>query len=135
MCTYEVVHVQFAWPYCHWLWNYLPWTCKFYWIIVVQRNNLTVLHVLNPKLHTMLLVVYSSANAIFITILSFVAKLSPFELVNFTKSLLSRAPAFLQVLLWNLHIMFVCIWSFAYAIFMSICPSVHGHNFVRSYPY
>ena len=43
------------------------------------------------KLHTMLLVVYSSACAIFITILSLVAELSPLELVNFTKSLLSRA--------------------------------------------
>ena len=39
----------------------------------------------------MLLVVYSSACAIFITILSLVAELSPLELVNFTKSLLSRA--------------------------------------------
>ena len=68
-----------------------PWTCKFCWIIVVQRNNPTVLHVLNSKLHTMLLVVYSFACAIFITILSLVAELSPLELVNFTKSLLSRA--------------------------------------------
>ena len=68
-----------------------PWTCKFYWIIVVQRNNPTVLHVLNSKLHTPLLVVYSSACAIFITILSLVVELSPHELVNFTKSLLSRA--------------------------------------------
>ena len=41
--------------------------------------------------NTMLLVVYSSARAIFITILSLDAELSPFELVNFTKSLLSRA--------------------------------------------
>ena len=68
-----------------------PWTCKFYWIIVVQRNNPTVLHVLNSKFHTMLLVVYSSACVIFITILSLVAELSSHELVNFTKSLLSRA--------------------------------------------
>ena len=68
-----------------------PWTCKFYWIIVVHRNNPTVLHVLNSKLHTMLLVVYTSACAIFITILWLVSELSPFELVNFTKSLLSRA--------------------------------------------
>ena len=68
-----------------------PWTCKFYWIIVVQKNTPTVLHVLNSKLHTMLLVVYSSACSIFITILSLVAELSPRELVNFTKSLLSRA--------------------------------------------
>ena len=56
------------------------WTCKFYWIIVVQRNNLEVLHVLNSKLHTMLLVVYSSACAIFITILSLVTELSPLNL-------------------------------------------------------
>ena len=40
-----------------------PSTCKFYWIIVVQRNNPTVLHVLNSKLHTMLLVVHSFACA------------------------------------------------------------------------
>ena len=93
-----------------------PWTCKFYWIIVVQRSNPTVLHVLNSKLHTMLLVVYTSACAIFITMLSLVAELSP--LVNFT------TPTFLQVLLWNLHIIFVCIWNYAYAIFMSVCPSV-----------
>ena len=51
----------------------------------------TVLHVFNSKLHTMLLLVYSSACAIFITILSLVAELSPLELVNFPKSLLSRA--------------------------------------------
>ena len=91
-----------------------PWICKFYWIIFVHRNNPTVLHVLNSKLHTILLVVYSSAFAIFITILSLVTELSPLECVNFTKSLLSRAlltRMFLQVLLWNLHIMFVCIWS------------------------
>ena len=68
-----------------------PWTCKFYWLIVVQRNNPIALHVLNSKLHTMLLVVYSSACVIFITILSLVAELSPLELINFTKSLLSRA--------------------------------------------
>ena len=36
------------------------------------------------------LVVYSSACAIFISILSLVAELSLLELVNFTKSLLSR---------------------------------------------
>ena len=42
------------------------------------------------RLYTMLLVVYSSACAIFITILSLVAELSPLELVNFTMSLLSR---------------------------------------------
>ena len=46
---------------------------------------------LTQKLHTMLLVEYSFACAIFITILSLVAELSPLELVNFTKSLLSRA--------------------------------------------
>ena len=68
-----------------------PWTCKFYWIIVGQRNNPTVLHVLNSKLHTMLLVVYSSACVIFITILSLVAELSLLELANFIKSLFSRA--------------------------------------------
>ena len=39
----------------------------------------------------MLLVVYSSVCAIFITTLSLVAELSRLELVNFTKSLLSRA--------------------------------------------
>ena len=115
----------------------------------------------------MLLVVYSSACAIFISILSLVAELSPLELVNFTKSLLSRAllllfckywsnvcvymklcicnfyvhlsvrpsihgqnfvrsfsPTVLHVLLWKLHIMFVCIWSCAYAIFMSVHLSV-----------
>ena len=37
---------------------------------------------------------------------------------------MSITPTFLQVLLWNLHIMFVCIWSCAYAIFMSICLAV-----------
>ena len=63
-----------------------PWNYKFYWIFVVQRNNPTVLHVLNSKLHTILLVVYSSACTMFITILSLVAELSPLELVNFTKS-------------------------------------------------
>ena len=68
-----------------------PWTCKLYWIIVVQRNNPTALHVLNSKLQTMLLVVYSSSCAIFITVLSLVAELSLLELVNFMKSLLSRA--------------------------------------------
>ena len=39
----------------------------------------------------MVLVVYSSACAIFITMLSLVAELSLLELVNFTRSLLSRA--------------------------------------------
>ena len=38
-------------------WIISPWTCKFYWNIVARRNNPTVLHVLNSKLHTMLLVV------------------------------------------------------------------------------
>ena len=47
--------------------------------------------ILQYCMYTMLLVVYSSACAIFITILSLIAELSPLELVNFTKSLLSRA--------------------------------------------
>ena len=90
-----------------------PWTCKFYWIIV-QRNNPTVLHVLNSKFHTMLLVIYSSACAIFITILSLVAELSPLELVNFTKSLLSRTLL--------LHFCKYC--SEIYTMFVCICLSV-----------
>ena len=91
-----------------------PWTCKFYWIIVVQRNNPTVLHVLNSKLHTMLLVVCSSAGAIFITIMSLVADLSPLELVNFTKSLLSRAFSyiFVSTALKFTHKVCVCIVNF-----------------------
>ena len=147
-------------------WIISPWTCKFYWIIVVQRNNPTVLHLLNSNLHTMLLVVYSSACAIFIKILSLVAELSPRELINFTKSLLSTALllhlckycpkmytvcimmklcicnfhvrlsfclsicpwtqfcqelfSVLHILLWNLYIMFLYIWSCACAIFMTI---------------
>ena len=60
-----------------------PWTCKFYWIIVVQKNNPTLLHVLTSKLHTLLLIVYSSACAIFSTILSLVAELASLELINF----------------------------------------------------
>ena len=72
-------------------WIISPWNCKFYWIIVVQRNNPTVLHILNSKLHMMLLEEYSSACAMLITILSLVAELSPLELGNFTKSFLSRA--------------------------------------------
>ena len=95
------------------------WTCKFYWIIVVQRNNPTVLHVLNSKLHTMSLVAYSSACAIFITIVSLVAELYPLELVNFTKALLTRA-LLLHFCKYcsEIYTMFVCIWSCAYTIFM-----------------
>ena len=70
------------------------------------------------QFRTMLLVVYSSACAIFITIRSLVAKLSALELVNFTISLLSRALL--------LHMLFSC---------PSVCPSVCGHNFVWSYSY
>ena len=80
---------------------FIIWTCKFYWISAVQINNPTVLHVLNSKLHTMLLVVSSSACAIFITILSLVAELSPLELVNFTKSLLST-PTLTHSTQWHL---------------------------------
>ena len=73
----------------------------------------------------MLLVVYSSACAIFITILPFVAELSPLELVNFTKSLLSRALLlhFCKYCSEN-YTMFLCLCSCAYAIFMTILSLV-----------
>ena len=103
-----------------------PWTCKFYWIFVVRSFSPTVLHVhvLLWNLYIMFVYIWSCACAIFITILSLAAELSPLELVNFTKIIVFQiiTPTFLQVLLWNLHIMFVCLWSFAYAISMSICP-------------
>ena len=47
---------------------------NFYWIIVDQGNNPTVLHVLNSKLHTMLLVVYSSACANILSVFSTLTK-------------------------------------------------------------
>ena len=78
------------------------------------------------QLLTMLVVVYSSACAIFITVLSLVAELSPLELVNFTKSLLSRA----LLLLFCKY----CSEIYTFAVQVS-CPSVRGHNFVRSHPY
>ena len=111
-----------------------PWTCKFYWIIVVQRNNLTVLQVLNSKLHTLLLVVYSSARAIFITKLSLVAELSPLELVNFTKSLLSRA-LLLYFCKYCSEIYTWCLFVYEVVHMQFSCPSVRRHNFVWSYPY
>ena len=100
-----------------------PWTCKFYWINVVQRNNPAVLHVLNSKLHTILLAVYSSACAIFITILSLVAELSPLVLVNFTKSLLSRA-LLLHFCKYCSEIYTQCLCVYEVVHMQFSCPSV-----------
>ena len=66
-----------------------PWTCKFYWIIVLWSLSPTLFHVLLWNLYIMFVYIWSCACAIFMTILSFVVELSPLELVNFTELLLS----------------------------------------------
>ena len=72
----------------------------------------------------MFLVVYSSACAIFITKLSLVAELSPVELVNFTKSLLSRALLihFCKYCS-EIYTMFVCIMKLCICYF-------HDHTII-----
>ena len=68
-----------------------PWTFKFYWIIVVRSFSPTVFHVLLWNLYIMFVSIGNFAYEIFMTILSLVMELSPFELVNFTELLLSGA--------------------------------------------
>ena len=81
------------------------------------------MHVLNSKLHTMLLVVYNSACAIFIIILSLVAELSPLELVNSTKLLLPRA-LLLHFCKYcsEIYTQYLCVYEVVHMqIFMSVC--------------
>ena len=102
-----------------------PWTCKFYLIIVVQRNNPAVFHVLNSKLHNVTgSIQFCMCNFHYHTVIDCWI-ISPWT-CKFSKIIVIRSitPTFLQVLLWNLHIMFVCIWSCEYAIFMSVCLSI-----------
>ena len=51
--------------------------------LLLSREIIYNIACTESKLHTMLLVVYSSACAVFITLLSLVAELSPLELVKF----------------------------------------------------
>ena len=53
---------------------------------------------------------------------SLVAELSPLKLVNFAKSLLSRA-----------LLLYFCKYCSEVVHMQFSCPSVHGHNFVQSF--